>query len=698
MSNVTQLSRAHYFTGESLNTSDFIDEQNYFLERLCWNTSSLNICGIASGLGVSLVGQTISVDPGVAFDRAGHTIVLGELRNMEVDESALADGGSVVIRYRETLSDCSNSTGVVGYKRVVEDPEILFLSESPSTDIILASVNAGKLTSDNRHYCTMNLGSLSFASSSGTQFDPDDALPKLSFCKGSTEADARSLRVDANSFQMYSPLTINQSTQKTPVSVKGSTEDPCLLTVQGRACIAGDLTVVGKISDKSGEITPSPWKHVPLDDPSQVSPNIFYSDGGVIIGGPNADIQENSLYVDGSVCITGDVTGYRFYGDGSQLKNLPSSKWSGGNCKTQNNIFYPGLDSSGKVITGAVGIGSYTNLGVKFPEIASLLLKGTAYVERIGGYTFYEKPITDEEPGKASALTVVGGLVVSGASEDIAANLEIPNGNLILTKGDLTAMNGAIKGKNFYGDGSGLTNVGYWRSVSDGVISYTGRVLVGTNSDTEAQGAQLYVSRELRTQSLVVSGPLKASVGSSADAGIRFSDGTGWLCSDSGSLTMGTSTGGGGNIALMPDGNVGIGTANPTGAKLVVNGSISVLNNAKPELVLSSSSVSRMIAGFVSKQGDIISLNISDADTDYGFTVELDKENTRYIIYYNHMSSLTCYPLVLVTPLNDQPITCIEYPNVEYRKTISNNFFFVIAFFDKDGNPCWSSFKFIAFV
>ena len=66
--------RVRYGLGMLLGVADFEQEQAWFLEQDRGHTRTLHGCGVIGGLGVSVMGTAIKVDPGMAIDGLGRVI------------------------------------------------------------------------------------------------------------------------------------------------------------------------------------------------------------------------------------------------------------------------------------------------------------------------------------------------------------------------------------------------------------------------------------------------------------------------------------------------------------------------------------------------------------------------------------------------------------------------------------------------
>jgi hypothetical protein len=68
--------RLRYFNGQFLQAQDFIDEQDYHIDRQRRHNRLLHTYGVAEGLGVISTGSQITVTPGTAIDGEGRQILI----------------------------------------------------------------------------------------------------------------------------------------------------------------------------------------------------------------------------------------------------------------------------------------------------------------------------------------------------------------------------------------------------------------------------------------------------------------------------------------------------------------------------------------------------------------------------------------------------------------------------------------------
>jgi hypothetical protein len=141
--NRPSIQRANYFRGQTLQTDDFVCEQQYNMELRTLLNSSLHTWGIAGGLTVSRQGgNQLKVDAGMAIDQDGRQIVLSAPQIVQLEAPKEGETVYLTIRFHEVYANYSDESGVPGYKRVVQQPLLEYLPtlEQPGIKIPLAMV------------------------------------------------------------------------------------------------------------------------------------------------------------------------------------------------------------------------------------------------------------------------------------------------------------------------------------------------------------------------------------------------------------------------------------------------------------------------------------------------------------------------------------------------------------------------------
>ncbi len=152
--------RMNYFDRQFLRAQDFVDEQDYHLDRRCRHNRLLHTYGIAEGLIVTASPEPgeekmVLVSPGTAYDPQGSEIILTvtppatarkvDLSEVEVDPGPPISYSSplyLTIAYGEKNSDPSTDSGIEGFTRIQEKPQLKPSAEEPldPNELLLAVI------------------------------------------------------------------------------------------------------------------------------------------------------------------------------------------------------------------------------------------------------------------------------------------------------------------------------------------------------------------------------------------------------------------------------------------------------------------------------------------------------------------------------------------------------------------------------
>lgn len=136
--------RLNYFTGEFLKEDDFRTEQQYHVDMHRLHNKNLHEWGIADGLDVTFKPgeKKITISEGMAVDAEGKQIVLDIPKEIDLSTSAVTTV-YISISYKETFGDSRTDTGITGFARIIEEPEIKYPGKpsDPSMALILAKVS-----------------------------------------------------------------------------------------------------------------------------------------------------------------------------------------------------------------------------------------------------------------------------------------------------------------------------------------------------------------------------------------------------------------------------------------------------------------------------------------------------------------------------------------------------------------------------
>ncbi|MGV2287310.1 hypothetical protein AAHK20_01230 [Trinickia sp. YCB016] len=195
------IQRPHYFSGEALQTQDFVCEQQYHMTIQSLNNRSLYTYGIATGLEVvwdqATSANQVEVRAGMAIDSLGRQIILLDAQVVPLTDVVAGATYFLTINYHQVFSDYEDQTGVAGYKRIVEIPQIRYVRnlQDPGLNILLAVIGfstQGAINSLNyqsggaaRRYVSSSLGAVTLITEGAGVFSnprggqPQGALASL---------------------------------------------------------------------------------------------------------------------------------------------------------------------------------------------------------------------------------------------------------------------------------------------------------------------------------------------------------------------------------------------------------------------------------------------------------------------------------------------------------------------------------------
>lgn len=141
------IKRLNYFDGQFLRAPDFTEEQTYHLEMGRRHNQKLHTWGIADGLELRYTtgSSQIEIAEGMAIDSEGREIVLVKKVNRDL---STFPGKTVyiTIAYNERKVDETKETGVEGFTRVQEIPNINVSENPPSADQLSLQLILGRVT------------------------------------------------------------------------------------------------------------------------------------------------------------------------------------------------------------------------------------------------------------------------------------------------------------------------------------------------------------------------------------------------------------------------------------------------------------------------------------------------------------------------------------------------------------------------
>jgi hypothetical protein len=136
----TGVKRVRFFNGQLLSARDFADEQRYHLRKQRLHASRLHRPGIVDGLSVDVQPDgSLTVSPGLAIDRSGRTICLGQPLRLTV--AGTGTSACLVARYQERETDAVQAFGseqVAEASRIEEGSRWSFESAPAADGILIA--------------------------------------------------------------------------------------------------------------------------------------------------------------------------------------------------------------------------------------------------------------------------------------------------------------------------------------------------------------------------------------------------------------------------------------------------------------------------------------------------------------------------------------------------------------------------------
>jgi hypothetical protein len=141
------IKRLNYFDGQFLRAPDFTEEQTYHLEMGRRHNQKLHTWGIADGLKLqyTIGSSQIEIAEGMAIDSEGREIVLVNKVNRDLS-TFLGKTVYITIAYNERKVDETKETGVEGFTRVQEIPNINVSENPPSADQLSLQLILGRVT------------------------------------------------------------------------------------------------------------------------------------------------------------------------------------------------------------------------------------------------------------------------------------------------------------------------------------------------------------------------------------------------------------------------------------------------------------------------------------------------------------------------------------------------------------------------
>ncbi len=151
--------RVRFFDGQFLQDQDFVDEQDYQLDRERRHNRLLHGPGITEGLAVTSASPNqVTVAPGTAIDSDGRQLVLAQATTVDLPAADFNDkqGVEVLIGYLESAEDPQTVGGSQDFTRWLERPALTALApgdtySGATPPVLLANValdQSGRVTVD----------------------------------------------------------------------------------------------------------------------------------------------------------------------------------------------------------------------------------------------------------------------------------------------------------------------------------------------------------------------------------------------------------------------------------------------------------------------------------------------------------------------------------------------------------------------
>jgi len=570
------IKRLNYFNGQFLRAPDFTEEQTYHLEMGRRHNQKLHTWGIADGLKLqyTIGSSQIEIAEGMAIDSEGREIVLVNKVNRDLS-TFLGKTVYITIAYNERKVDETKETGVEGFTRVQEIPNINVSENPPSADQLSLQLILGRVTVNSEGKIT--------ATDEGEGVNRRRAAGVVA-----GDLEARSLTL-------------------TDPNVDPSQWSKMRLGAAGRADLNGDLRVTGKLEvtgtvdgrDVSADGTKLDTHTSNTNNPHQTTAAQIDNQGGTnrLVTQINAStgvISEGRI--DPAIARDSEVT------TAINLAVRKAGDTMTGALTIQNNLTVTGNVSLGSLtVNGRMSVsdGVIQRGGAPLTTTADLGLysqldsQWIRFVTKNAPFLFYSDggagttPMFIIEPsGNVKATSFLGdGSTLTGvvrtAGDIMTGALTIQN-NLTVTgkvgiattaaPSEKLEVNGNIKATSFLGDGSNLTGV---VKNLDLAVKKAGDIMTGAltiQNNLTVTGSVSFGSQVRQMLNLWSTG-----------YGIGVQNLTQYFRSDAnfawykgGSHNDEELNPGGGAVQMViKDGNVGIGTTNP-GTKLEINGDLKV--------------------------------------------------------------------------------------------------------------------------
>lgn len=456
--------RPRYFDGQFLSVKDFVDEQQYHIDRQRRISRFLHVSGIVDGLEVeALDGDAVSVAPGTAIDALGRQLILPKPADTEkyrVEVPSEPGNYQLILKYHEEESDPQEQQGSASNTRFHERPQPQFVLKNDTTQddessgraIVLAEVeiegNETTLSLDTgvRQYSGLYLPS---GSTEGITLRAEGNQQRAVLSGNLQVTDsleARSLNITENtalqgqlavsgklnaynSLDVAGNLTTTENIETGSLTVRQDTELLGSLTVNESIKAEGNLGVDGKIG--IGTSSPEANLHIRNSESAELLIEANTQDQSIEIYHPVISLKQDVGGVLGQLGYFGNTPNDNDLvlqnGSSSETKPRLILKYNGNTNLESNNIE---IEDDATTIQGRLITMGRLGVGTANPE-AKLHVDGETMTETLSA----------REEVKTKDLTVIeGGKIQLGSYS--TPIFRIVAGRVIVQDGEVARFEG----------------------------------------------------------------------------------------------------------------------------------------------------------------------------------------------------------------------------------------------------------------
>ncbi|MBM0744162.1 hypothetical protein JOY44_21520 [Phormidium sp. CLA17] len=264
--------RPRYFDGQYLSVDDFVNEQEYHIDRQRRISQFLHVSGILEGLQVTIENTSLTITPGAAINNEGRQILIAQKIEIDLSKRDLAKSTTynLSIAWNEIGSDPQVAEGSPENTRTYEEPTIAISEEISPSSVLLAVLKRQGTT----NFFDADLTSCQY---SGLKLPAEDG-------NGVTlrsQNGASDLAVLSGNLSITQNLEINGN-----VGIGGasSTEK---LKVEGNTAIAGNLSVTGTSTLNGNTAITGTLNITSTNGVRFAVPSGFMASGSLTIGSTN---------------------------------------------------------------------------------------------------------------------------------------------------------------------------------------------------------------------------------------------------------------------------------------------------------------------------------------------------------------------------------------------------------------------------